>query len=59
MGKLYVLFTNIFFSGEDVMTIGNNNVFEVDCHVESRKIGDNNIVESKGKVTKHVLVQFL
>ena len=31
------------------MVIGNNNVFEVDCRVESKKIGDNNIVESKGK----------
>jgi len=31
-----------------VMTIGNNNVFEVDCLVESRNIGDNNVVESKG-----------
>lgn len=30
------------------MVIGNNNVFEVDCHVESKFIGDNNIVESKG-----------
>ena len=30
------------------MTIGNNNVFEVDCRVESNKIVDNNIVESKG-----------
>jgi len=30
-----------------VMTIGSNNVFEVDCLVESRNIGDNNVVESK------------
>jgi len=30
------------------MTIGSNNVFEVDCLVESRNIGDNNVVESKG-----------
>jgi len=29
------------------MTIGSNNVFEVDCLVESRNIGDNNVVESK------------
>jgi len=33
-----------------VMIIGNNNVFEVDCVVESRRIGDNNIVESKARV---------
>ena len=33
------------------MVIGNNNVFEVDCHVESQKVGDNNIVESKGTVS--------
>ena len=32
------------------MIIGNNNVFEVDCVVESRRIGDNNIVESKARV---------
>nr|CAG4636650.1 EOG090X0I48 [Eubosmina coregoni]SVE70168.1 EOG090X0I48 [Eubosmina coregoni] len=30
-----------------VMTIGNNNVFEVDCEVYCKVIGDNNIVESK------------
>nr|CAG4646697.1 EOG090X0I48 [Macrothrix elegans] len=34
----------------DPMIIGNNNVFEVDCCVESQKIGDNNIVESKAIV---------
>nr|CAG4644441.1 EOG090X0I48 [Lepidurus arcticus] len=33
-----------------VMIIGNNNVFEVDSFVESLKIGDSNIVESKAKV---------
>nr|CAG4648376.1 EOG090X0I48 [Moina brachiata]SVE93362.1 EOG090X0I48 [Moina brachiata] len=32
------------------MVIGNNNVFEVDCIVETKKIGDNNIVESKAFV---------
>jgi hypothetical protein len=37
------------------MVIGNNNVFEVDCRVESKKIGDNNIVESKGKLNQIVL----
>lgn len=31
-----------------VMTIGNNNVFEVDCEVHCKGVGDNNIVESKG-----------
>ncbi|KAI9562268.1 hypothetical protein GHT06_013233 [Daphnia sinensis] len=35
---------------ETPMIIGNNNVFEVDCHVESKFIGDNNIVESKAFV---------
>nr|CAG4643614.1 EOG090X0I48 [Ilyocryptus agilis] len=34
------------------MTIGNNNVFEVDCIVESKKIGDNNIIESKAHLGK-------
>ena len=33
-----------------VMFIGSNNVFEVDCVIESKKIGDNNIVESKGMI---------
>lgn len=45
----------LLFSGEDTMVIGNNNVFEVDCRVESKKIGDNNIVESKGKLNDIVL----
>jgi hypothetical protein len=45
----------LLFSGEDTMVIGNNNVFEVDCRVESKKIGDNNIVESKGKLNGIVL----
>jgi len=45
----------LLFSGEDTMVIGNNNVFEVDCRVESKKIGDNNIVESKGKLNQIVL----
>nr|SVE75496.1 EOG090X0I48 [Daphnia dolichocephala] len=40
----------IINSGENTMIIGNNNVFEVDCHVESKNIGDNNIVESKAFV---------
>lgn len=45
--------TLIHFSGDGsenatVMIIGNNNVFEVDCVVKAAKIGDNNIVESKG-----------
>ena len=30
------------------MFIGNNYVFEVDCVIDSKKIGDNNIVESIG-----------
>nr|CAG4652306.1 EOG090X0I48 [Triops cancriformis] len=33
-----------------VMIIGNNNVFEVDSYVESLKVGDSNVVESKAKV---------
>jgi len=46
----------LLFSGEDTMVIGNNNVFEVDCRVESKKIGDNKfIVESKGKLNQIVL----
>nr|CAG4642180.1 EOG090X0I48 [Eurycercus lamellatus] len=42
-------------SGENssVMIIGNNNVFEVDCIVNSSKIGDNNIVESKAFLGRH------
>nr|CAG4637484.1 EOG090X0I48 [Ceriodaphnia reticulata]SVE73296.1 EOG090X0I48 [Ceriodaphnia reticulata] len=42
----------IINSGDEIMTIGNNNVFEVDCRVESKRIGDNNIVESKAFVGK-------
>nr|CAG4650619.1 EOG090X0I48 [Sida crystallina] len=39
-----------------VMIIGNNNVFEVDCVVESKKIGDNNIVESKAFVGRPTML---
>lgn len=31
-----------------VQIIGNYNVFEVDCTCEASKVGDNNILESKG-----------
>ena len=31
------------------MTIGACNVFEVDSYCESKKVGDNNVVEAKGK----------
>lgn len=37
------------------MTIGNNNVFEVDCKIEAMRIGDNNIVESKGCISDCVV----
>ena len=37
------------------MTIGNNNVFEVDCEVHCKSVGDNNIVESKGTFPSHNL----
>lgn len=39
-----------------VLTIGANNVFEVDCTVEACKIGDNNIFESKCFVGNKVTV---
>ncbi|KAK7791089.1 hypothetical protein R5R35_000510 [Gryllus longicercus] len=37
-----------------VLIIGANNVFEVDCHSEAMKIGDNNILESKSFVGREV-----
>ncbi|CAB3380589.1 dynactin subunit 6 [Cloeon dipterum] len=37
-----------------VMIIGNNNVFEVDCHSEALKIGDQNVLESKCLVGRKV-----
>ncbi|CAG0893171.1 unnamed protein product [Darwinula stevensoni] len=33
--------------GQHVMTIGSNNVFEVDAHIEAMKIGDYNVIEPK------------
>ena len=39
-----------------VMIIGNNNVFEVDCIVECKKVGDNNIVESKAHVGRSTVL---
>ncbi|XP_064471245.1 dynactin subunit 6-like [Ornithodoros turicata] len=38
---------------EVVMTIGNNNVFEVGCYTESLNIGNNNVLESKCKVGRY------
>nr|CAG4649821.1 EOG090X0I48 [Scapholeberis mucronata]SVE93986.1 EOG090X0I48 [Scapholeberis mucronata] len=46
----------IINKGEETMVIGNNNVFEVDCHVESQRIGDNNIIESKAFVGRQTLL---
>ncbi|KAI8770532.1 dynactin subunit 6 [Biomphalaria glabrata] len=37
-----------------VLIIGNNNVFEVGCHVEAIRIGDHNVIESKAKVGSKV-----
>ncbi|KAG9471385.1 hypothetical protein GDO78_015046 [Eleutherodactylus coqui] len=45
---------NIAPDAEDVepkaMIIGTNNVFEVGCYSQAMKIGDNNVIESKGKL---------
>lgn len=41
-------------SSTPVLIIGSNNVFEVDCHSEARKIGDNNILEAKSFVSHDV-----
>ncbi|XP_054710001.1 dynactin subunit 6-like [Uloborus diversus] len=38
---------------QTVMVIGANNVFEVGAYVESLKIGDNNVLESKCKVGRY------
>lgn len=38
------------------MTIGHNNVFEVDCCVEAETIGDNNVFEAKSHVGRGVAV---
>ncbi|XP_048749542.1 dynactin subunit 6-like [Ostrea edulis] len=39
---------------QQVMIIGNNNVFEVDSYVEATKIGDHNVVEAKARVGRQV-----
>ncbi|XP_062902567.1 dynactin subunit 6 isoform X1 [Mobula hypostoma] len=39
-----------------VMTIGTNNVFEVGCHFEALKIGDNNVIESKAYIGRNVIL---
>ncbi|XP_060707568.1 dynactin subunit 6 isoform X2 [Hemiscyllium ocellatum] len=39
-----------------VMTIGTNNVFEVGCHFEALKIGDNNVIESKAFIGRNVIL---
>ncbi|XP_028812439.1 dynactin subunit 6 [Denticeps clupeoides] len=38
------------------MIIGTNNVFEVGCVSQALKIGDNNVIESKAKVGKNVIL---
>ncbi|XP_055502928.1 dynactin subunit 6-like [Leucoraja erinacea] len=38
------------------MTIGTNNVFEVGCHFEALKIGDNNVIESKAYIGRNVIL---
>ncbi|KAK3096275.1 hypothetical protein FSP39_025213 [Pinctada imbricata] len=39
---------------QQVMIIGNNNIFEVGSYIESTKIGDHNVVEAKGYVGRHL-----
>lgn len=41
---------------ENVLIIGSNNVFEVNCIIEAQSIGNNNIFESKCFVGKKVKV---
>ena len=36
-----------------MMTIGSNNVFEVDARIEAMKIGDYNVIEPKGLFCVH------
>jgi dynactin-6 len=38
------------------MIIGDNNVFEIGAYSESLKIGDNNVIESKARVGKDVVI---
>uniref|UniRef100_A0A8C4NG97 Dynactin subunit 6 n=1 Tax=Eptatretus burgeri TaxID=7764 RepID=A0A8C4NG97_EPTBU len=38
------------------MIIGSNNVFEVDCQSEALKIDDNNIIESKARVGRDMIL---
>ncbi|XP_063437286.1 dynactin subunit 6-like isoform X1 [Mytilus trossulus] len=41
-------------STQNVMIIGNNNVFEVGSYIEATKIGDHNMIEAKAKVGRQV-----
>ncbi|KAL1777920.1 dynactin subunit 6, partial [Sigmodon hispidus] len=38
------------------MVIGTNNVFEVGCHSQAMKMGDNNVIESKAYVGRNVIL---
>lgn len=38
------------------MIIGTNNVFEVGCHSQAMKMGDNNVIESKAYVGRNVIL---
>lgn len=38
------------------MVIGHSNVFEIGCHIEAIKIGDNNVFEAKTVIGSHIEV---
>ncbi|RWS25196.1 hypothetical protein B4U80_03788 [Leptotrombidium deliense] len=44
-------YATIINKREDTMQIGSHNVFEVGCYSESMKIGDNNVLEYKSRLS--------
>lgn len=49
-------YVTIVNDNEEPMIIGSQNIFEVGCYVESRQIGNNNVLESKCKVSRNFII---
>ena len=49
-------YVQIVNNDDEPMIIGSQNIFEVGCYVESKRIGNNNILESKCKLSRNFLI---
>lgn len=49
-------YVTIINDHDEPMVIGSQNIFEVGCYVESRQIGNNNVLESKCRVSRNFII---